>query len=137
MINQCFFCDRSKVSRNQYESLTSTDKKNFDYKLTEVFKNLMTAFNIEKKFTNEENLSDITKQNIISENQDVIKQKNNNEYYFNFNNHYPKNLSFIILDLRITLDTHEKLYDTKPGFLPMTVLIEQEELGDEYETLLS
>jgi hypothetical protein len=81
--------------------------------ITENLMNLMKSFNIEKKFTNE-------------------NTTNNNTFSFNFNNYYPKYLPFIILDLRIYLEKKDKFYDYKPGFLPMSVVVEQEEIKDEY-----
>jgi len=79
----------------------------------------MKNFNLEKKFRRE---------SIIS-NTENDKNKNFN---FNFDNHYPKNLPFIILDLRIYQEKKEKFYDYKPGFLPMSVIVEQEEITDEF-----
>ena len=41
-------------------------------------------------------------------------------------------MSFILLDLRISEDkNNEKYYDAKPGFLPMTVILDQKDLNNE------
>jgi hypothetical protein len=40
-------------------------------------------------------------------------------------------MSYIILDVRISSEKkNKKIYDFKPGFLPMTVLVDQSELND-------
>ncbi len=40
--------------------------------------------------------------------------------------------SYILLDLRISEEkNNDKHYDVKPGFLPMTVILDQSELNDE------
>lgn len=47
----------------------------------------------------------------------------------NSNNTQNKNTnSFIILDLRITDFETKEVFDIKPGFLPMTVILDQAEL---------
>ena len=41
-------------------------------------------------------------------------------------------ISYILLDLRISEEkSNDKHYDVKPGFLPMTVILDQKELNDE------
>jgi hypothetical protein len=41
-------------------------------------------------------------------------------------------ISYILLDLRISDGkSNDKHYDDKPGFLPMTVILDQSELMDE------
>jgi hypothetical protein len=41
-------------------------------------------------------------------------------------------MSYILLDLRISDGkSNDKHYDDKPGFLPMTVILDQSELMDE------
>lgn len=109
------------------------DKKYFDDIITEKLKSLMQTFHIENKFANKchsENISAQSPQeSCITNAQTKISEA---AHGFDFNNYYPKNLSFILLDLRINLDKKEKFSDNKPGFLPMTVVIEQEELGDEF-----
>lgn len=78
----------------------------------------MRSFNIEKKFNKE------------------IDTPENEKINITFNNHYPKHLPFIVLDMRIYLEKKEKFYDYKPGFLPMSVIVEQEEIKDEYVKFL-
>lgn len=129
----CFFCERNKqltsnsLSENEKSNLESY--KNVDESLTEKLKILMKSFNIERRFSDK-----------LEENKDFYNCKENLTYKnelkeiasYNFNNYYPKNLSYILLDLRISLDKKDKFYDYKAGFLPMTVVIEQEELCDDY-----
>jgi hypothetical protein len=119
--------------------------------LSENLKDLMKNFNIEKKFRKEKEIdleiennnnnylynNEHEKEVDIKSNLSLIPiSDNKNEYnsnlYNNFGNHYPKNLPFIILDLRIYLEIKKKIYDDKPGFLPMSVIVEQEEIKDEY-----
>ena len=41
-------------------------------------------------------------------------------------------MSYILLDLRISEEKNNDMhYDVKPGFLPMTVIIDQSELNDD------
>ena len=41
-------------------------------------------------------------------------------------------MAFILLDLRISDDkNNDNFYDIKPGFLPMTVILDQKDLNDE------
>lgn len=48
------------------------------------------------------------------------------------NNTITQNISYILLDLRISKEkSNDKHYDVKPGFLPMTVILDQEELSNE------
>lgn len=50
------------------------------------------------------------------------------------NNHYSNNnLNYILLDLRVSMEgSNEKHYDVKPGFLPMTVILDQNDFKDPY-----
>ena len=42
-----------------------------------------------------------------------------------------KIINYILLDLRLCSEkNNEKHYDVKPGFLPMTVILDQSELND-------
>jgi hypothetical protein len=53
--------------------------------------------------------------------------------FYKYNNHYSnENLNYILLDLRISGEnSNDKHYDIKTGFLPMTVILDQNELRDE------
>jgi len=134
----CFFCLRNSKKFNfeteKYREMnignnTPRNSKNYDESMTEKLKILMESFNLEKRFKD--------KSEEIKENFNNTKSLNfKNQFLeisnYDFNNYYPKNLSLIILDLRISLDNKDKFYDYKAGFLPMTVIIEQEELIDEH-----
>jgi len=133
LLKSCFFCERNKIipnnSNSENEKSIQETNKNIDESLTEKLKILMKSFNIERRFSDK-----------LEENKDFNNCKENLAYKnelkeissFNFTNYYPKNLSYILLDLRISLDKKDKFYDYKAGFLPMTVVIEQEELCDDY-----
>lgn len=134
----CFFCSRNskkfnleseKLREMNIEFNTPRNSKNYDESMTEKLKILMESFNLERRFSqkleeNKENLNNIKIMNIQNQFSEIAN--------YDFNNYYPKNLSLIILDLRISLDKKEKFYDYKAGFLPMTVIVEQEELIDEH-----
>ena len=51
-----------------------------------------------------------------------------------YNNHYSdNNLNYILLDLRVSMEgSNDKHYDVKPGFLPMTVILDQDDFKDPY-----
>lgn len=135
----CFFCARNKEnffkkqSFENNENLNNNGNHNFknvvDESMTEKLKILMKSFNIERRFSDK-----------LDENRDLGDKRENEQFKnslaeinsCNFNNYYPKNLSFILLDLRISLDKKDKFYDYKAGFLPMTVVVEQEELIDDH-----
>lgn len=119
----CFYCYRRNQALNKENirknsEQDSNKKKDFDNLLTENLINLMKNFNIEKKFS--------------KENTNMDNNDNNEQSLISFTNHYPKHLPFIILDCRIYLEKKEKFYDYKPGFLPMSVIVEQEEIKDEF-----
>ena len=101
------FFDKNNISSNEA-------KKEYDVIITENLRTLMKSFNIEKKFSKE------------------IDTNPNENINQNFNNHYSKHLPFIILDIRMFSEKNEKFYDFKPGFLPMSVIVEQEEIKDEF-----
>lgn len=126
----CFFCLRNSYKNNiknekslNYQGISDVED------MTEKLRILMKSFNIERRFSDK-----------LEENRDVKDKRENanlksslakiNSY--DFKNYYPKNLSFILLDLRISVDKKEKFYDYKAGFLPMTVVVEQEELIDDH-----
>ncbi len=64
-------------------------------------------------------------------NQSFTHTKQNHIIY---NNHYSNNnLNYILLDLRVSMEgSNEKHYDVKPGFLPMTVILDQNDFKDPY-----
>lgn len=136
----CFFCARNKqnFTKNQNnlpknENKLNIESKGFDESMTEKLKVLMKSFNIERRFSDK-----------LDGNRDLYDTQENEDFKnslaevhkYDFNNYYPKNLSFILLDLRISVDKKEKFYDYKAGFLPMTVVVEQEELIDDHVTKL-
>lgn len=54
------------------------------------------------------------------------------------NNHYSSNqMNYILLDLRVSPEnaSNDSYYDVKPGFLPMTVILDQNELRDQFVSL--
>jgi hypothetical protein len=47
------------------------------------------------------------------------------------------NLNYILIDLRISEENENSVYyDSKPGFLPLTVILDQKELLDEYVKII-
>jgi hypothetical protein len=129
----CFFCERneenSKNSDSENHKPNHESSKLAEEGITEKLKILMKSFNIERRFSDK-----------LEENKDYLNSIENLTYKkelkevdsYNFTNYYPKNLSYILLDLRISLDNKDKFYDYKAGFLPMTVVIEQDEIRDDY-----
>ncbi len=141
----CFFCTRNKEKLLKIHSIENNANisnndnnhnfKSVDESMTDKLKTVMKSFNIERRFSEK-----------LDEKADLCIRSKNEEFEnslaeinsCDFNNYYPKNLSFILLDLRISVDKTEKFYDYKAGFLPMTVVVEQEELIDDHvnKTLL-
>lgn len=137
----CFFCARNRenlLKKLNFHNKENTSNKDnnlntFNEFMTEKLKILMKSFNIERRFTDK-----------LDENRDLCDKLQNEEFKnslaemnsYNFNNYYPKNLSFILLDLRISVDKKDKFCDYKAGFLPMTVVVEQEELTDDHVKLI-
>jgi hypothetical protein len=130
----CFFCSRNKDNFIKKQSFSNENKINnfgkiVEENMTEKLKVLMKSFNIERRFSDK-----------LDKNRDLSDNKQNEEFKeslteinsYDFNNYYPKDLSFILLDLRISVDKNEKFYDYKAGFLPMTIIVEQEELIDDH-----
>jgi len=47
------------------------------------------------------------------------------------------NLNYILIDIRISEEKENSVYyDSKPGFLPLTVILDQKELLDEYVRII-